>query len=435
MGAPVRRIALLALIQLVFLAACGGSSSDLSSGAGSASGSGSSTGSGGGQTIASAAANVTTLTVDAGPDGGINAFNIPYITVKICAPGSTTNCQTIDHVEVDTASYGLRIISSVLNSTLLAALPQETSAGIPIAECAVFGDGYSWGTMRTADLQVSSETAAGIPMAVLGDPSLPAAPQACQTAGMQVEEDTVNTFGANGIIGVGPFAQDCGTACVQNASAGYYYTCPTGGGTSSCALTTVALNQQAVNPVAAFATDNNGVIVELPSVPDAGAATVTGALVFGIGTQGNNSLGNAVVLTTDATYGDISISFSGSTYTDSFLDSGSNLIFFDFPSNSTAAIAQCSISNQSFYCPSSEQTLTAVNTGLNGVQSTVTFQVANAQTIFNNEPTFAAFDNVAAPSNMSSQFDFGLPFFYGRNVFTAIQGMNTSGGMGPYFAY
>jgi hypothetical protein len=28
-----------------------------------------------------------------------------------------------------------------------------------------------------------------------------------------------------------------------------------------------------------------------------------------------------------------------------------------------------------------------------------------------------------------------LPFFFGRNVFTAIEGRNTSGGMGPFVAY
>jgi hypothetical protein len=28
-----------------------------------------------------------------------------------------------------------------------------------------------------------------------------------------------------------------------------------------------------------------------------------------------------------------------------------------------------------------------------------------------------------------------LSFFYGRNVFTAIENMSTPGGTGPYFAY
>jgi hypothetical protein len=32
-------------------------------------------------------------------------------------------------------------------------------------------------------------------------------------------------------------------------------------------------------------------------------------------------------------------------------------------------------------------------------------------------------------------FDWGLPFFYGRHVFVAIEGAPTPGGTGPYWAY
>jgi hypothetical protein len=78
---------------------------------------------------------------------------------------------------------------------------------------------------------------------------------------------------------------------------------------------------------------------------------------------------------------------------------------------------------------------TAIEEGLNNAQKTVDFTIANAETLFNNNPSFTAFDNVVAPTSESEGFDFGLPFFYGRNVFTAIQGMNTSGGTGPYFAF
>ncbi|MGH8169845.1 MAG: DUF3443 family protein, partial [Steroidobacteraceae bacterium] len=46
------------------------------------------------------------------------------------------------------------------------------------------------------------------------------------------------------------------------------------------------------------------------------------------------------------------------------------------------------------------------------------------------------------PSDCGSQtadtacaFDFGFPFFLGRNVYIAFVGANTSWGAGPYFAY
>ncbi len=33
------------------------------------------------------------------------------------------------------------------------------------------------------------------------------------------------------------------------------------------------------------------------------------------------------------------------------------------------------------------------------------------------------------------QFDLGMPYFFGRNVFTALENAATPGGTGPYFAY
>jgi len=236
----------------------------------------------------------------------------------------------------------------------------------------------------------------------------------------------VATFGANGILGVGPFVQDCGDNCVNGTSYHFYFSCPSGGG--ACSDTQVTLAQQVANPVASFTTDNNGVIVELPSIPDAGALTATGALVFGIGTQSNNALGSATVLTTDGA-GDVTVNFNSSTYTTSYIDSGSNLNYFD-----DNTLTTCNLGGESYFCPSSEQSLSATIVGQSNVSSNVTFNVANAQTQLSNT-TNSAFDNIAAPGSDATTFDFGLPFFYGHNVFTAIAGANTSGGMGPYFAY
>jgi hypothetical protein len=422
---PVRRIFLFAFIQLVFLSACGGGSSDLTGGSSST---GTGTGTGSGQTIASAAANVVSVSVDAGPSGvGSNTtFNIPYVSVTICPPGSTTNCETIDHIEVDTGSYGLRVIASAFtSSTVLNALPLETSiVGGALVECTQFGDGIAWGSMRTANVQISSETAANLPIQIIGDPNYPTIPSDCTTHGSP--EDTVALFGANGILGVGPFVADC-PSCASSTQGNVYFACPVGGGT--CNDVEAPTTQQAANPVASFTTDNNGVILELPTVADAGAASATGALVFGIGTQSNNTLGSATVLTTDDV-GNITITYKNVAYPDSFIDSGSNLIFLN-----DSSLTVCGTSPNQVFCPTSEQSVSAVNEGANNVQSTVSFKIGDASTLFNNNPSFTAFDNVAAPSSDSTGFDFGLPFFYGRNVFVAIQGATTSGGTGPYVAY
>jgi hypothetical protein len=430
---PVRKIIIFALSQLLFLAACGGGSSDLTGGNGSGSGGGGGgdTGTGSGQTIATINnTNVVAMEVDAGPAGGGGEINIPYVSVTICAPGSTSNCQTIDHMEVDTGSYGVRVISSVLNSTLAAALPQvQAVTQGNLVECTMFGDGYSWGSMHSADVVMGTEKAPSQSIQLIGDPNFPTIPSTCSNTGPQ--EDTVATFGANGIIGVGPFVQDCGD-CTGSTESAFYWNCPTGGG--ACSQTVVTTAQEAANPVAAFTTDNNGVILEFPPVvasgaADIGAITSSGALVFGIGTEGNNGLGSAKVLTTDDN-GFINTIYKGVTYTEAFIDSGSNLDFF-----TDNSITVCGTSPNQIYCPSSTLSETATEEGLNGTESTVNFTIANGDTLFSNNPSFTAFDNIAAPTSETMGFDFGLPFFYGRNVFTAIQGMNTSGGVGPYFAF
>ena len=54
-------------------------------------------GGGGGNDTSLTAANAQAVTVGPGPDSNINLL---FTTVTICAPGSSTNCQSIDHVLV-----------------------------------------------------------------------------------------------------------------------------------------------------------------------------------------------------------------------------------------------------------------------------------------------------------------------------------------------
>ena len=87
--------------------------------------------------------NVQTITVNGGPDS--NFVDGAFTSVTVCVPGSTTNCQTISGILVDTGSSGLRILSSALTVSL----PQQTnSSGNPIAECAAFADGITWGPVK-----------------------------------------------------------------------------------------------------------------------------------------------------------------------------------------------------------------------------------------------------------------------------------------------
>ncbi len=176
------------------------------------------------------------------------------------------------------------------------------------------------------------------------------------------------------------------------------------------------------NPVSRFDADNNGVIIDLPDVADSGASEVAGSLIFGIGTQANNTLGSATVLKANTQSGYIITNANGQNYSQSFLDSGSNGLFFP-----SAALAQCGL----WYCPPVAQALTATLNGVDGTAVTLSFSIANAQSLFATSNN--AFDNLAGPS--STIFDWGLPFFFGRRIYTAIEARATSAGNGPYYAF
>jgi hypothetical protein len=359
-----------------------------------------------------------------------------YTTVTICVPGTST-CQTIDHIQIDTASYGLRVLSEVLQPAVanaLAVVKESTSKQV-LAECASFADGYSWGPIKMADVQIAGETAAGIEIQVIGDPSYTNVPSGCSNQG-GAAENTVAAFGANGVLGVGPFVDDCGSGCASGSAPpdGWYYICAS----SPCTATFVSESQQVSNPVNFFQVDNNGVIIHFAAIPDAGQATASGSLIFGIDTESNNALPQSgiAVLHGNSADGSFTTKYGTSTLTGSYIDSGSNGYFF-----ADTFLTVCATS-QGFYCPASTQVLSAQNIGQNaGESSTVSFKVANADSLFNSPN--AAFDDVGGPLGSSQQavsggvFDWGAPFFYGRSVYTAIAGAKTatSIGQGPYFAY
>jgi hypothetical protein len=212
-------------------------------------------------------------------------------------------------------------------------------------------------------------------------------------------------------------AEDCGSACTVSTAPGVYFSCQASG----CAGTTLPLASQVTNPVAAFATDNNGVAVVLPPVPAGGASTLSGSLIFGIDTQANNRLGATTVYLVNG-QGNFTTTYKGVNFTSSFIDSGSNAIFFP-----DASIPECS----GFYCPPVPLSLSAVNTSATGVAATVSFTIESVVGIAST--TAAA--NIGADLGFARTFDWGLPFFFGRTVFVAMQGATTSKGPGPFWAY
>lgn len=360
-----------------------------------------------------AAANAVALVADQGIDG--TAVNTPFVDVVVCMPGTST-CRTIDHVMVDTGSYGLRLAASALDAQM--PLPTVTApSGAPLGECAGFVSGFAWGSVRRADVQIGGESAAGVPVQVVDDknPVFATIPAPCAATGPNMSVGN----GAKGILGVGFQRQDCGATCTSTTAPNVYYSCPANG---SCTSSLAPLTSQVTNPVALFATDNNGVVISMPQVPLGGTSKATGRLVFGIGTAANNQLGSAQQYTPNAT-GNFTTVYKGRTLS-GFIDSGSNGIFVH-----DDTIPACA--GGGFYCPPSPLSVSATVTGANGATQEIPFQVESVASL----PRSTAAANLAGDLGLSSSFDWGLPFFFGRTVFVAIQGASTPWGVGPYWAF
>jgi hypothetical protein len=335
---------------------------------------------------------------------------------------------------LDTGSYGLRIFKQALGSV---SLTQVTSGSGSLAECVQYADNTSdWGPVQIASVSLGNEPAVQVPVQVI-DHTFGTIPAACSGADQQPSDE-----GFNGILGVGPFIYDCGTTCVNSiTNPAMYYTCSG----STCSGTTAPLANQVQNPVAALLTDNNGLIVELPAVADDGAPSLTGYLVFGIGTQSNNSPSGVTTYTLDQ-YANFITTFNGVAYNDasnnpasnggSFIDTGSNGLYFPSPYKATSGpyaglLPNCTGNYSFFFCPQSITSLSATIAGASGSPvGTVPFQVGNFISLINSGNN--VFNDMGG--NGVGDFDWGLPFFLGRNVYIGFENKSKLG-TGQYFAY
>jgi hypothetical protein len=391
------------------------------------SGSAGTSGGGGSTGIAGPADNVAQLSVDFGLPN-IGYVNGLFVTITVCVPG-TSQCQTVDHVLVDTGSTGLRVLKSVLTLSLPA---WTNDSGVALAECFQFVSGYTWGPLRKADLKIAGEQANGLAIQVIEESTYPV-PGGCTGT----DNSTADTLRANGIIGISALLQDCGSYCAAtpgstSANPGMYHACSSAkkGG---CLVAAVPLAKQVLNPVSFFSQDNNGTIIELPTISANGAPSVTGALVFGIGTRDNNDLGQATVLQLDG-YGEFLTKYPTNGKTSfAFIDSGSNALYF--ATSGSTRITTCAKPYSGFYCPSSTQSLSATIQDASGlVTVNVDFSIANAVSLFSHVDNVAYY-NLGGTSAVGGSFDWGLPFYFGRNVFTSIEGQSTPAGAGPFVAF
>ncbi|MFL9990450.1 DUF3443 family protein [Paraburkholderia sediminicola] len=354
----------------------------------------------------------------------MNHLNQSYVSVTFCIPGvqGSSQCTTVDHMVLDTGSVGVRVMASALGSVLADRLPAQSGAtddptgGAPIAECAGFGSGYTWGSIKRADVTIGGKTAGNLPVQVYSDNAY-ATPSDCVARGV-ADIGTVAELGANGIVGIGSARRDYAPVA-QNIYSGVYY-CTSSG---SCKNTRVPLDTQVMNPVANFTSDNNGTIIRLPALPADGKASVTGELVFGVGTRQNNALpsdANIIALNQNSHF---TATYKGRAYTGS-IDSGTN-----FNALWDTTIPYSGV----FYTPPATLSLSAILKGVaNGATLvTVPFSIANGWSLIANQN--AAYNSLATP--YSGGFIFGLPFFFGRSVYTVLDDAMVDKQSGPFIAF
>jgi hypothetical protein len=367
---------------------------------------------GGGAPSAPLAANSFPVTVNGALCSSNSFLNKACVTVTICEPGTST-CQTISDILLDTASYGLRVFTQAIAIPL----PQVTIGTGALAECVQFGGGFSdWGPVRMASVILGGEPAVQVPIHVV-DSTFGSPPPACRNA-----ERSPSTAGYNGILGLGFFPEDCGPICATVAGNGLYYVCDGAG----CTGTAVPLSSQVQNPASSLPLDNNGVIVQFPGVSSTGSPSVDGLVLLGIGTRSNN-VPSGVTAYPANQVGDFTTIFNGVPFA-GFLDTGSNGLFFP----SSGVLPNCASPNTAWFCPPSLTALSATNQGAFGVPANVVqFQIGNFAGLL--ASSNRVFPDIGGSS--PGQFVWGLPFYFGRNVYLGFEGRGSSLGTGPYFAY
>jgi hypothetical protein len=337
------------------------------------------------------APNVTALTIDA-----TSGSDMTMISVTVCVPGTST-CQTIPHIQVDTASTGLRIYAAALH----VALPEETDAsGHQIGDCAW----TFWGYMHTADVRLGGLTATRVPIQVLevNDPKNPG----CGA------DDYSPAF--NGRIGVSPSLRD--------TMPGGYHSCDASG----CRLADIDSSLQAPNPIALLPTDNNGCVVQLPNVPSQGSKAVAGKLIFGVGTRANNQPPDDLLsIALDETWGQFKVESQGHVYESAF-DTGTWSLNVPFLSSDL-----CS-KDSVYLCPSSPL---HIEVNILNPAGDVIYLTSMRIADYNSFPAEnMALNDLGTDWPGSTQLMFGSPYFLGRSIFYAFDGRSTTSvlGNGPW---
>jgi Protein of unknown function (DUF3443) len=411
------RLGILLLFSTILLSGCGGGIDDVAPAKQSVT-----------PATPTLADNEVAVKVDSGPAGG--RHNMPYVSVSICEQGSRSNCKTIDHIQVDTGSTGLRILANALTPAVSAKLLPVKVSNTPLLECMQYLDSYIWGPVKLADVQIGQKIVSGMQIQIIGDSTYPESttPSSCSSTGIPTV--TQNDLGSNGVLGIGHAQYDCGSACEQNTNK-MYYTCSI---PSSCQKAGVPNAQQVQNPIGLFQVDNNGSALKLDAVNNGVGTNIAGKLIFGINTQTNNQVATgASILSLSADNGYyLTAQMQGNSYSEFAIDSGTTDWVFD----DNGTMAKCS---NGYYCPSSTQSFIAIITDKKNTSVNINFMIANEAAQLGANGDASAFDSwgLSASDALGAHTTFlaGFPFFYGKTVWTALEGKTISGQQGPFVAF
>jgi Protein of unknown function (DUF3443) len=349
---------------------------------------------------------------------GNSVPNVLYTKVAIC--GATSNCETIDKIQVDTGSAGLRLFRQALPAS--APLTPLMRGQSPVGECQSFASGSAWGQVETTMLVLAAEPAVSVSVQVVDatfGKQPPPFPCGAGDWGSPLD------IHANGILGIGVDASD----------SGLYFIC----GNNACSTLTPQASERVSNPVLLLPLDNNGVIVNLPDVPETGQATANGTLVLGVGTQVDNdpttysANPRLIVNLNPADPLFASTTADGQTYSEFAADTGSNAFYFTDSNLAKCPSIFSPILPSPWYCPMLPRNIGVQVAKTGGSQWPFQLYVRDESTLAATQNL--ALNDLAGDLGDPALFIAGLPFFYGKQVYIGYAGKTSSLGSGPLYAY
>lgn len=356
------------------------------------------------------------IQVSANSTGVCSNLNSPCVSLNVC-DSNGNNCSTINNILVDTGSYGLRVFGNLLSNQTKNALNPILVNNNPVGECVSYGDGsQNWGGINlgivkfTDSIQTSS-----IPIQII-DSSFMTAPSNCWN-----RTTSANNFGYNGVLGVGLYQYDGGS----------YYSCSQNGCTS---ILNYKQTNEVMNPIYALPNSNNGLTLSFNNISSSGTNSLTGTLLFGVGTNESNTMNPSNVYS--ANLSSLGIPMFSSLYNNnnyfSFLDSGTNTLGIV-----NSGITLCNNPYSDFLCPTSNMNLTIQNENSSGQLISTNINIANMNNLINSGNS--VFNNIGSelPNSFNGVqvIDYGLPFFIGKNVQLIYDGKTSNIGNGPAWAW